>query len=455
MEKKFPGPNARMYREELEKYYATTTISTWFFPDRREGSRVIDVDGSSAIDFHGGASVMTLPESDLIKRETIAQILKNRYTEFHSNPNAGGINCAKFLATRSPVKKPSKVFWSNSGAEANVAALKACAGKRFHDGEGNQRNKAIYCVNGFAGRLYNVLAGTTSNPLAQRNPFWTEWDEEHSLYLLYPQKGKDNRELYLELQQGRDYFGKRFSLEEVSHLLIELPCQGEGGVIPVDEDDLKFLYEKMREAGVFLIADCVQCNMGRTGTLFGCDIFPWFQPEILTMGKALGGGFAIGATIFRADLDWRPKEHSNTFGGHPVTMAATFAALEETQQLINNGAVKKLEQQLASRLQKLAECFPDFVTEVRGMGAMWALEIVTESARDRLVQIGEEMVNETGCGLLLLGAGNVHTPNHAVRIMPPLTITDEELDYAFSLLATAFTMLQKEIENALGLHFIR
>lgn len=137
-------------------------------------------------------------------------------------------------------------------------------------------------------------------------------------------------------------------------------------------------------------------------------------------------------------------------------MAAALAALEETERLINDGSIKKLEQQLASRLQKLAECFPDFIKEVRGIGAMWALEIVTESARDRLIQIGEEMVNETGCGLLLLGAGNVHTPNHAIRIMPPLTITDDELNYAFSLLSTAFTMLlRKEVENALDRHFIR
>lgn len=455
MEKRFPGPRAIKYLERLKKYYATTTITSRVVPERRVGSRIIDVDGFQFLDLYGGASVMTLPESDLIKREAIAQIVKNRFTEHHSTPNPGAIDCAEFLATRSPVKKPSKMFWSDSGTEANAAARKLCEAYRYHHGEKEGRNKTIYFVNGFAGRTHDSLAGTTSNPEAQCNPFWTEWDQEHSVYLLYPQKGKDNFEFHLELQYGRDYFGNRFSLKEVSHLLIELPCQGEGGVIPIDESDLRFLYEKTQEAGVFFVAGCIQCGMGRTGALFGCDIFPWLQPDILTMGKALGGGMAIGATIFRADLDWRPKEHSNTFGGHPVAMAAALAALKETEKLINDGMVKKLERMLESRLKKLAEIFPDFITEIRGTGAMWALEIIMGNARDRLVQIGEEMVNETGCGLLLLGAGNVHTPNHAVRIMPPLTITQEDLNHAFILLTTAFYMLRRETENALSHHFIR
>lgn len=455
MEKKFPGPNAIQYLEKLKKYYATTTITSRVVPERREGSRIIDVDGFQFLDLHGGASVMTLPESDLIKREAIAQILKNRFTEHHSTPNPGAIDCAEFLTIKSPVKKPSKMFWSNSGTEATAAARKLCEAYRHHNGEKEKRNKTIYFVNGFAGRTHDSLAGTTSNPEAQRDPFWNEWDKQHSIYLPYPQKGKNNMEFRLCLLYGKDYFGNRFSLEEVDHLLIELPCQGEGGVIPVDKECLRFLCERMREAGVFVIADCVQCGMGRSGTLFGCDRFSWFEPDILTMGKALGGGFAIGATIFRADLDWRPKEHSNTFGGHPVTMAAALAALEETERLINDGSIKRLEKNLETRLRNLVGFFPDFILEIRGMGAMWALEIITENARDRLIRIGEELVNENSCGLLLLGAGNAHNPNNAIRVMPPLTITDEELCYAFSLLVTAFHMLRQETEDALNHHFIR
>lgn len=455
MKEQFPGPIARRYLEKLAKYYATTTISSRVFPERREGSYIIDKDGFHFLDLHGGASVMTLPKSPFIEKEIVAQIIKNRFTEHHSTPNPDAIVCAEILATRSPVKKPSKVFFSSSGTEANEAARKLCETYRYHRGETKKRNKTIYFVNGFAGRTHGSLAGTTSKPAAQRDPFWNEWDREHSLYLSFPQKGKDNNEFYLELSYGRDYFGNRFSLEEVDRLLIELPCQGEGGVIPIDEGWLEYFYHKTQDAGVFFIADCVQCGMGRTGSLFGCDVFPWLQSDILTMGKALGGGMAIGATIFRADLDWQPKEHSNTFGGNPVVMAAALAALQETDQLINDGSIKKLEHALSLRLRECAERFPDFIVEIRGMGAMWAMELVTANTQERLIQIGEEMVNETGCGLLLLGAGNVHIPNHAVRIMPPLTITCDELDHAFSLLTSAFTLLRKETEHALDHHFIR
>jgi 4-aminobutyrate aminotransferase-like enzyme len=90
-------------------------------------------------------------------------------------------------------------------------------------------------------------------------------------------------------------------------------------------------------------------------------------------------------------------------------------------------------------------CPPDFVQNIRGMGVMWGIEVVTSGARDRLIQIGEEMVNETGYGLLLLGAGNVHNPNNAIRIMPPLTITEQELDLAFDLLEKIFAKARKEI----------
>lgn len=452
---RFPGPKAKEYLLRRRKYYATSTDSSRVVPCRRVESYVIDVDGFWFLDLHCGASVMNLPNSKLIERVVTRQFKENRFTEHHSNPSPGAIEVAELLAERSPVKKPSKVFFSNSGTEANEAARKLCEAYRYHRGERETRSRAIYFLNGFAGRTHGSLPATTSKPEGQRNPYWSHCDQINSLYLPFPQRGKDWSLLPALLARERDLLGKPLKLAEVDWLLIELPCQGEGGVLPIDEEGLRLIYEKTQEAGIFFIADVIQCGVGRTGTMFGCDIFPWLRPDILNMGKALAEWSPVGATIFRADLDWKPGEHSNTFGGNPVAMASALAAFEETERLIEDGTVERLGSALESGLEELAKNFPDFILEIRGLGAMWAMEIINSSAKARLIEIGEEMVEETGFGLLLLGAGNVHNPNNAVRLMPPLTITNVELARAFSLLTTAFTMLRKETEKSLTESFIR
>ena len=454
----FPGPRAVKYLERRRRYYATSTDSSRVIPDpdRYEGSFIFDVDGNKFLDLHCGASVATLPASMSIRKAAGYQLMRGRFTEHHSNPNPGGIDAAEFLAKLSPVKKPSKVFFSNSGTEANEAARKLCEAYRYHRGEKERRSRAIYFLNGFAGRTHGSLVATTSKPETQRNPYWDHCDEINSLYLPFPQKGKGWRVFRTLFAEEKDLFGKPLKLAEVDRLLIELPCQGEGGVLPVDEDGLRLIYEKTQKAGVIFIADVIQCGMGRTGTLFGCDIFPWLKPDIMTMGKALAGGISpVGATIFRADLDWKRGEHSNTFGGNPLAMTAALAALAETEHLIKEGVVEKLAKDLEAGLQSLAQNFPDFILEIRGLGAMWAMELINSGAKERLIEIGEEMVNETGCGLLLLGAGNVHNPNSAVRLMPPLTISEEELKLAFELLMKAFATLRKEVERSLTTSFVR
>lgn len=450
---KFPGLNALQILEKRNRYYATSTDTSRVIPDRREGVFVIDVDGLRFIDLNCGASVLNLGQNTKVVNAIVEATGRNLFTEHHQGPNTDAIALAEILAEQSPVKKPSKVFFTSSGTEANEAAKKLSEAYRYHRSEKKKRKKGLYFLNGFAGRTHGTLIATTSNPEAQRNPYWNDCDKLNSCYLPYPQKGYDWKELKTCLQEGRDLFGNTFLLEEVDYLLMELPCQGEGGVIPVDEEGLKYLFQTTQQAGIFFIADIVQCGMGRTGSIFACDRFPWFKPDMLTMAKALAGGISAGAVIFRADLDWKPNEHSNTFGGHPIAMSAALAAMRETERLITEGAVERLAKSLETRLRGLAEQFSDLILEVRGWGAMWGIEVRGSALKARLITQGEEIVNETGCGLMLLGAGNEF--NHVVRVMPPLVITEQELDLAFSLLEKIFYSLQKEVEIALEQHFIR
>lgn len=428
----FPGPNAKKILADRERVYATSTDCSRVLIAGGEGATVTDVDGYRFFDFCCDASVMNLGRGNAKVRDAIInQVNTNIFSEHHHAPNPGAVALAEVLAARSPVKKPTKVFFSNSGTEANEAARKLCESYRYHRGEKTQRTKALYFLNGFAGRTKGSYAATTSKPEVQRDPFWDESAKSHSLYLPYPRRGGDSASFKNELA--------RIDLSHVDWMLMELPCQGEGGVIPVDADALKHLYEETQKAGVLFIADVVQCGMGRIGTLFGCDLFPWLAPDILTMGKALGGGLPIGATLFRADLDWKEGEHSNTFGGGPVVMAAALAAFAETERMLKEGSVKNIEAIVRMALRACAEQFQDVIREVRGVGAMWAVELASTDARNRLIEIGEELVNEEHRGIRLLGAGRT-----SVRFVPPLVISEDELQEALHIFSKALGRLRAE-----------
>lgn len=430
----YPGPKAKEILQDADTFYATSTNDSRALIARGEGPYVWDVDGYKYIDMHCGAGVTNLGHNHAPSMRVIREQVTETgiiHTEHHNAFNPTAIELAKFLAINSPAKKPAKVFLSNSGAEANVAAIKACQAYRFHRGERQTRRKAIYFENGFAGRMLGLLAGTSSNPALQRDPYWTHCDQENTIYLPYPTRA------------NRDLLKKRIaeiSLDEVDYLLIEIPCQGEAGIIPADEETLHYLYEVTQNAGILWIADCIQCGIGRTGTLFGCDIYPWLKPDILTLAKGLGGGLPIGATIFHSSLDWKKGEHSNTFGGNPVVCPLALTVLACVQELLLKGAVSVIEQTMHKRLHILRR--HPMVQDARGVGAMWAVELATPQLRDRLVDIGEEMAMTDGCGIKLLGAGK-----KSVRLMPPLTISPKDLRIALDLFLAALNKLADKQNN--------
>ncbi|MBI2056414.1 MAG: aspartate aminotransferase family protein [Candidatus Sungbacteria bacterium] len=404
--KKFPGPKTRKLLEKAKEVYATNSASSRIIPVRGNGSFVIDPDGFRFFDFHCDAGVNNLGRGNDTVQNALKKQLRthNEFSEHHNAPSPLALELAEILAEQSPVAKPAKVFFSNSGAEANEAARKLCLAYRYRRGE-KKRRKALYFSNGFAGRTAGVLAATSSRPEVQRDPFWTHCDEENSIYLPYPRDGES------WVQWSRAF--EKIPLEEIDRVLIEVPCQGEGGIIPISEESLCSLFCGCRDQGILIISDCVQTGMGRTGTLFGADCFSWFKPDILTMGKALGGGLPIGATIFRSDIDWLPGEHANTFGGGPLVMSAALASYVEIKKLLASGAVGHLESKMKSWLISFCE-FP-IVTDFRGRGAMWAVDFISAEARDRIKRVGEECVEKTGCGLRLLSTGRT-----AIRLMPPL-----------------------------------
>ncbi len=422
--REFPGPEAKKILENAKKYYATTTVSSRIVAAAGEGAIIKDVDGFEFIDLHCDASVNNLGRNNKGIADAILKQLNtgNIFSESHNAPNPKAVSLAKILCERSPVRQPSKVFFSNSGAEANEAARKLCLAYRWKRKEKQKRRKAIYFQSGFAGRTAGVLPATSSKAEAQRDPFWTETDIEDSIYITYPGQYDNPEKTISEFE--------KIDLSAVDRILIELPCQGEGGIIPANEMAVKYIYEKTRAAGVLWISDCVQCGMGRTGTLFGCDLYDWLEPDILTLGKALGGGLPIGATIFREYLDFKEGQHSNTFGGGPIVMSAAIEAFWQIEDIIKSGFIKKIESTIYGGLMYAWVKNMNIASKPpRGKGAMWALEFNSKEIRNRVIEVAEELAVSERYGLRILGAGR-----NSIRIMPPLTISIELLESAMDLL---------------------
>mgnify|MGYP001566204777 CR=1 FL=1 len=424
MEKKrFPGPVAMSLLKDAETYYATNTMGSRICVARRAGAVVTDYDGFKFVDFHCDASVNNLGGNHpRIYAAIHSQIdTGNIFSEHHNAPNLAAVELAKLLALKSPVGKPAKVYFSNSGAEANETAIKLCKAYRYVRGE-EQRKKAVYFTNAFHGRTLGILPGTNSKPKVQRDPFWNHCDIENTIYLPYPAIGTDWRKTYREMLE-------LLNPDEIDRMMIELPCQGEGGIIPADENAVAYLCGFANAAEIIFIVDAIQCGMGRAGSLFGCDRWDWLKPDILCLGKALGGGIPIGATIFRSDLDFaKPGMHSSTFGGGPLAARVGLAVLAEIEQLIADGTIAKLEFALSERLRRIEEKFPTVILETRGVGAMWAHEIADANLRDAIQRKCEDLAETEEYGLRLLTAGR-----RAIRFMPPLTIDLDLLGRALDL----------------------
>jgi acetylornithine/succinyldiaminopimelate/putrescine aminotransferase len=210
------------------------------------------------------------------------------------------------------------------------------------------------------------------------------------------------------------------------------PVQGEGGVNVPDDDYLKKVREWCDQKGILLILDEVQTGIGRLGTLFGYELYG-VEPDILTLAKGLGGGIPIGALLAKErSAVFAVGDHNSTFGGNPVTSAAAYATLK---YIIDNDfptKVKKVGQYLMEGLRGLKKKYP-FITDVRGRGLLVAVEFNSDMGQSVLMACLEK-------GLLV----NRVKPN-AIRLIPPLTIGNKEVDKALDILDRALSSVAKEV----------
>ncbi|GAB6158683.1 acetylornithine transaminase [Desulfotomaculum varum] len=364
-----------------------------------EGCRVWDADGKEYLDFVGGLAVNSLGHAH---PAVAAAICRQAGTLLHCSnlywiePQ---VKLAQLLVENSCA---DKVFFCNSGAEANEGAIKL-ARKYAKLNLGPDKYEIITATNSFHGRTLATVTATGQTKY---------------------QKGFD------PLPQGFCYvpFNDLAALAQsigphTCAVMLE-PVQGEGGVIPARPDYLAGVAQLCKEKGLLLIFDEVQCGLGRTGKLFAYQHYQ-VEPDIITLAKALGGGFPIGAMLAkdRVAAAFQPGDHASTFGGNPLACTAALAALTTS---IQDGLPENAETMgayLASRLQELARRH-GYVKEVRGLGLMLGMELTVEG-KDIVARCQEQ-------GLLLNCTGG-----NVLRFLPPLLVSCREVDQAVAILDQA------------------
>jgi acetylornithine aminotransferase len=365
------------WKSSVQNNYGTPSIALV----KGKGLVVTDADGKQYLDFLGGIATSILGHAHpaIVKAVTKQVSTLSHVSNFYAHPHA--IELAEKLAAMTGDKK-AKVFFCQSGAEANEAALKLS--------RRSGKVRIVAAQGAFHGRTMGALS-LTGQP-AKREPF-------------------------LPLVKGvkhvpfGDIEAMRKAVTKKTAMVIIEPIMGEAGVIVPPAEYLRELRALCDAKGALLVIDAVQTGMGRTGDWFGHE-YSGITPDVITLAKGLGGGLPLGAMIAlgkAADL-FQPGDHGSTFGGNPVTTAAGLAAIKfiETQKIL-----KKVEKQGVYLMQELA-VIPG-VAEVRGAGLLLGIELETKKASDVALALQNEGV--------LVNAANPIT----IRLAPALIVTDAQL----------------------------
>ena len=359
-----------------------------------EGSCLFDENNKKYIDFTSGIGVSSVGYNNKKLNKAILNQL-NSFAHlsniFLSTPT---VELANKLTT---ISKMSKVFFSNSGAEANEGALKL-AKKYSYMKYGGKRNKILSLKDSFHGRTLATLTATGQ-------------DKFHKYFDPFPD-GYD----YVTPNSIEDF--KEKLTDNVCAIIMEV-LQGEGGVNLLNSNFVQEVGNICKEKDVLIIFDEVQCGLGRTGHIFCFQEFG-VEADIITLAKGLGGGLPIGAILCNEKLSntFTPGDHGSTFGGNPVVCAGALAVLD---QICNDALLSSVQAKGKFIRQTLTKSKLPLVKNIRGLGLMIGIEV--SCPPDEIQKKALEK------GLLILTAGK-----NVVRLLPPLTISEIEIKKGLAIL---------------------
>ncbi|HLH03658.1 MAG TPA: acetyl ornithine aminotransferase family protein [Bryobacteraceae bacterium] len=430
-----PGPNAQKIIERDHAVLSPSYTRCYpFVMKRGEGAIVEDVDGNRFLDFAAGIAVVATghshPKVVRAIQEQAADFLHMSGTDFYYETM---VQLAERLATLAPGSGPKRVYFGNSGAEANEAAIKLA---RYHTG----RDKFVSFFGAFHGRTMGALS-LTGSKVTQRRGFHPPLPVHHIAYPNVYRRPVGMSEAAHALECVRVLEDQLFKAilppEEVAAIFVE-PIQGEGGYLVPPKEFHQELRRVADRHGILLVHDEVQSGMGRTGRMFASEHFG-VEPDIVTLAKGIASGLPLSATIARADImNWPPGAHASTFGGNPVAIAAALATLDLLEGGVMANAAE-MGQYLLERLQSWPQRFRH-VGHVRGLGLMIAIELVADQqTKERAPQLRDQLEFKAfEHGLLVLGAG----PN-SIRLCPPLIIDRAQADFAIETLEKCLRELEQ------------
>ena len=391
--------NKNSKNNELRGIYDNVMLPNYspanFIPKEAKGSRIWDLDNKEYIDFGGGIAVNSLGHS----HPSLIRALSDQSQKFWhlSNylSNEPAINLAKQITDSTFAEN---VFLSNSGTEANEAAIKIA--RKYHSSKGDQRSELVSFKNSFHGRsLLNISLGSSE---MHRNGFEP----------LMPgiKHGEFNNESDLE----------KLISNNTAAVIVE-PVQGEAGVFKASNEFIKRLREECSKKGTLLIIDEVQSGVGRTGTLYGYMQYD-IEPDIVTSAKGLGGGIPIGATLTTKAIGecMQPGTHGSTFGGNPMACAVA----NEVLNIVNN---KDFLNDVLEKEKLFLSFLAEFQTkgvfsEIRSSGLWIGCDLIDKTSNEVLEQAYD-------AGLIMVSAGS-----NCLRLAPALNITNEEIEQGIDLL---------------------
>lgn len=358
--------------------------------DRGDGVYLYDTDGKKYLDFMAGIAVSGLGYGNVELKNALKEQIDNL---LHSSNLYYNTTCGKAAEALRRASGMDRIFFTNSGAEANEGALKAARKYAWQKKSG--RFEFIAMKDSFHGRTMGALSVT-----------------EHPAY----------REPFEPLVPGVS-FAEFNNLESVKKLVNEKTCgiivepvQGEGGINTATKEFMTGIRKLCDEEGILMICDEIQCGMARTGEMFAWQLYGT-KPDIMTMAKAIGSGVPVGAfamTKAIAEASLKPGDHGTTYGGNPLACAAVAKTLEiyENQKLAAH--VKEVGDYMEEQLKKLVEDY-DCVVEQRGLGLIRGIKLSGP--------VGEVVKKAMKEGLLIISARS-----DVIRLVPPLVIEKEHVD---------------------------
>jgi len=409
--------------------YLSPSISR-FYPlvvESAHGSIVTDVDGNRFIDMASGIAVLSTGSThpkvvEAIRRQS-EKFIHYSYTDFYY---ANLVELTEKLLPLVPGSDPKMAYYGNSGAEAIEAAMKLTR---------NYTRRPIFLAHSgsFHGRTMGALSLTASKPIQRKGSLPLVPDVVHFPYpYCYRCPWKQTFpecDYYCVDYFKEQYLEKFVPADEVAAYFFE-SIQGEGGyVVPPPEYFRKM--EFLRKEGVLFVSDEIQTGVGRTGKFLGIENFR-VTPDLVTIAKGIASGLPLGVMVAKADImkSWKPGQHASTFGANPVAVESALATLEiiKSERLIENA--RKLGEKALKRLMEWKEKY-EIVGDVRGLGLFIGVEIVKDK---RSKARGDEEAKKIMDYCFRHGALVITAGRNTLRIIPPLVISDAELDEGLDIL---------------------